>query len=428
MHGNDEEKNSIITHIVFTNNAHMDFVEKLEGLITKETVHTDSLLLAYGALAANTSSSRVQQRIVLFLKRRLIQQMELNDTTNTVHLLHALGNTGSKHIINLLMDYLTHSDSMEIQLAAIGAMRKLTAQQSVQEAFVAILESNPQEVFIEAIAKTLFTGQEHSHVDENPRLLNALVTSSLRFSNNTELHHLVHSYLELVNTTEAHRLEKLLERPVSNRVRRESTDDWDSPDPVYNCISPLSCRQNDVTSYPSHKAYLWKRKLGISKINIQLVAGVFAGVKDLSNVTLFGKAVAKGTFFGRTATIAGALAKILYQSNHLRVKLYFELLGSVLLDDNHTNFTLCCLGANIPVHRYRHRIFGFSHSVYVYVTSIDFFAQLYANLDVNLQGEVCASGTNADTYNPLHGNFSLVFTVSGGPEGGASLTFLVWKY
>ena len=135
VHGSDEEKESIITHIAFTNNAHMDFVEKLKDLITKETVNIDSLLLAYGALADSTSS-RVQQRIVLFLKRRLIQQMESNDTTNTVHLLHALGNTGSKLIVNLLMDYLMRGNSVEIQLAAVGAMRKLTAQQSVQEAFV----------------------------------------------------------------------------------------------------------------------------------------------------------------------------------------------------------------------------------------------------------------------------------------------------
>ena len=161
-------------------------LKKLEDLIRKETVNTDSLLLAYGALAASTSS-RVRQRIVLFLKRRLIQQMESNDTTNIVHLLHALGNTGSKRIINLLLDYLMRGNSVEIQLAAIGAMRKLTAQESVQEAFIAILESNPQECFVEAIAETLFTGQEHSHmmgmhINENPRLLNALVTSSLRFS------------------------------------------------------------------------------------------------------------------------------------------------------------------------------------------------------------------------------------------------------
>ena len=431
MRGSDEEKESIITHIAFTNNAHMDFVEKLEGLIRKETVHTDSLLLAYGALASSTSS-RVQQRIVLFLKRRLIQQMELNDTTNTVHLLHALGNTGSKLIVNLLMDYLAHSDSIEIQLAAIGAMRKLTAQESVQEAFVAILESNPQEVFIEAIAKTLFTGQEHSHVmgmhiDENPRLLNALVTSSLRFSNNTELHHLVHSYLELVNTAEAHRLGKLLEQPVSHRVRRACTDDWDSPDPVYNCISPLSCRQNDVISYPTHKAYLWVTTFGPSKVNIQVVGGIFAGFRDRQNFKVFAKAAAKGNLFSRNATIAKVVAQILYKNDTFRLKLYAEILGNCLLNRDHTT-TSCCLRQTFPMHSSQYRIIGFSHSVYVYVTTISFFAELNARLDVNLQGELCINGANSDAYNPIHGNISLTPTWRVAATGGTSLTFLVWKY
>ena len=33
MHGSDEEKDSIIAHVAFTNNAHMDFVSRLEHLI-----------------------------------------------------------------------------------------------------------------------------------------------------------------------------------------------------------------------------------------------------------------------------------------------------------------------------------------------------------------------------------------------------------
>ena len=424
VHGSDEEKESIITHIAFTNNAHMDFVEKLEDLITKETVHTDSLLLAYGALADSTSS-RVQQRIVLFLKRRLIQQMELNDTTNTVHLLHALGNTGSKLIVNLLMDYLMRGNSVEIQLAAVGAMRKLTAQQSVQEAFVAILESNPQECFVEAIAKTLFTGQEHSnvmgtHIDENPRLLNALVTSSLRFSNNTELHHLVHSYLELVNTAESHRLGKLLEQPVSHRVRRASTTDWDTSDSRYNPVSPYSSRRNDVTSYPLHKAYLWERKLGISKINIQLAAGAFAGVRDLSNAKLFGKAIAKGNLFGRSRTLAEACAEALYQNGTIRVKLYAQINGNVLVNININ--TSRCYNRTAPVHSSRYRIISFTHSVWVYVTTIHFSVGLNAYLDCDLRGQLCINGASVD------GSISLTPRARVVPEGSASLTFLVWKH
>ena len=432
LHGSDEEKDSVIAHVAFINNAHMDFVEKLEGLITKETGHTDSLLLAYGALASSTSS-RVQQRIVHFLKRRLIQQMELNDTTNTVHLLHALGNTGSKRIINLLFDYLAHSDSIEIQLAAIGAMRKLTAQESVQESFVAILESNPQEVFVEAIAKTLLIGQKYLHVmgmyiNENPRLLSALVTTSLRF-NNTELHHLVHSYLELVNTAESHRLGKLLEQ--SPRVRRDSTNDWDSSDSVYNLVSPRSSRKKDVTSYPLHKAYLWERKLGTQRINIQLAAGAFGGVShgdfgDL-NLKLFGKAVAQSNFFSRNRIIAEASAEVLYRSDSFRIKLYFELLGNVLLDKKYKNFTSCCLRETVNLYNSQRRVFGFTRSVFIIVGTVEFFAEFSAKLDVDLKGEVCISGANAAVYNPLHGSIALVFTVSGGPEGGASATFGVWK-
>ena len=399
LRGSDEEKQSIITHIAFTNNAHIDFVEKLEHLIRKETVNTDSLLLAYGALAASTSS-RVQQRIVLFLKRRLIQQMESNDTTNTVHLLHALGNTGSKLIINLLLDYLMRGNSVDIQLAAIGAMRKLTAQESVQEAFVAILESNPQECFVEAIAETLFTGQEHSHVmgmhiNENPRLLNALVVSSLRFSNNTELHRLVHSYLELVNTVESHRLGKLLEQPVSHRVRRASTNDWDASNSVYNLVSPLSSRQNDVNFYPSHNAYLWGTTFGPSRVNIQVAAGTFGGFRDRRNFKVFAKAAARGNLFSRSATIAEASAEILYKNDAFRLKFYVRIIGIVLLNRDHTT-TSCCLRQTFPLYRpQQYRIIRFSYGVYVYVTTIRFFAELNARLNVNLQGELCINGGNS---------------------------------
>ena len=430
VRGSDEEKGSIITHIAFTNNAHIDFVEKLEHLICKETVNTDSLLLAYGALAESTSS-RVQQHIVLFLKRRLIQQMESNDTTNTIHLLHALGNTGSKHIIKLLMDYHAHSDSIEIQLAAISAMRKLTAQESIQEAFVTILESNPQECFVEAIAKTLFTGQEHSnamgmHIDENPRLLNALVTSSLRFSNNTELHHLVHSYLEVVNTAESHKLAKLLEQPVSNRVRRDSTNDWDVSNSVYNLVSPLSSRQNDVTLYPTFKACLWRTTFGPSKVNIQVAAGAFVGIRDHRNFKVFAKVAARGNLFSRSRTIGEASAEILYKNDTFRLRLYATIIGNVLLSRSHTT-TSCCLRLSFPWYSSQYQIMPSVcvHSVYIYITSIDFFAKMNARLSGNLHVELCINGANSDAYNPLHGNISLAPTWGVAATGGASLTFLV---
>ena len=419
MHGSDEEKESIITHIAFTNNAHMDFVEKLEDLITKETVNTDSLLLAYGALAESTSS-RVQRRIVVFLKRRLIQQMESNDTTDTVHLLHALGNTGSKLIVNLLLDYLMRGNSVDIQLAALGAMRKLTAQESIQEAFIAILGSNPQECFVEAIAETLFTGQEHSnvmgmHINENPRLLNALVVSSLRFSNNTELHHLVHSYLELVNTAESHRLGKLLEQPVSHRVRRAYTSDWDTSDSRYNPVSPYSSRRRDVTSHPSHKAFLFEQTLGTSKVNVQLAAGAFAGVRGFSNAKVFGKAIAKANLFGYSRTIAEAFAEAVYQNGVIRIRLYAQINGNVLRNIN-CGTSSCSIG----LHSSRYRIIR-TFSVRVYIATVRFSVALNTYLDCNLRGQLSVNVVSRS----VDGSISLTPRVRVVPEGSASLTFLV---
>ena len=412
----------------------MDFVTKLEDLLTKETATTDSLLLAYGALAA-TASSSVQQRIVLFLKRRLVHEMGLNATASTVHLLHALGNTGSILSVNLLLDYLMHSNCSEIQLASVGAMRKLTAHKSVQDVFVTILESHPQECLIEAIVKALTTGQEHSqvmgiHISENTHLLNALVVSALEFSNNTHLHQLVHSYLQIVNTAESHRLEALFRQSASKRTKRDSTSDWDHSSSLYNLISPQSSRQRDVTTYPIHRAYLWGRKLGPSDINIQVAAGIFGGVEsaDIDNVKVFGKAVAKGSLFGRSATIAEASAEALFQNNRLRIKLYFEIIGNILLNREIPNFSSCCLNETIPLHSSQYRIIGFTTSVYIYVTSLDFFAELNAYLDVNLHGELCVSGASADVYNPFHGKISLVPTVRVIPAGGASITFLVRMY
>ena len=258
----------------------MDFVAKLEDLLTKKTATTDSLLLAYGALAA-TASSSVQQHIVHFLKRRLVQQRESNATTTIIHLLHALGNTGSQLTVNLLLDYLMHSDSAEVQIAAIDAMRKLTSQQPVQDAFITILESNPQEHIVEAITNTLVIGLEHSQImglciGENIQILNALVTSALDFSNNTHLHQLILSYLETVKSAESQKLQKSLEKLASKRPKRGT--DWDQSSSTYDLVASQSSRRSDVTTYPRHRAYLWGNRSGPSDINVEF-ADVFATKK-----------------------------------------------------------------------------------------------------------------------------------------------------
>jgi len=426
LHGNDEEKDSIITHIAFIKNPNLDFVAKLEVLLTKKMATTDSLLLAYGALAA-TASSSVEQRIVHFLKRRLVQQRESNATTTIIHLLHALGNTGSKLTVNLLLDHLTHSNSAEVQIAAIDAMRKLTAQQSIQDAFITILESNPEEHIIEAITNTLVIGLEHSqimglHIGENIHLLNALVASALDFSNNTHLHQLILSYLETVNTAEYQRLEKSLEKSASKRAKRGT--DWDQSSSNYDLVASQSSRRSDVTTYPRHKAYIWGNRYGPSQINVEFAAGAFGGASnDCDNAKLFGKAVARGNLFSRSTTLAQAEVLLQKDSTRLRAKLYARIGGTVLVNRDYSqDFSTCCLSENRPLRSSRYNVISYTHSIFIYVGTLDFTAGLYAELNVNLRGQICAS---ASVHDPLHGSIAVVPSVSVVPEGSASVTLLV---
>ena len=54
--------------------------------------------------------------------------------------------------------------------------------------------------------------------------------------------------------------------------------------------------------------------------------------------------------------------------------------------------------------------------------TLDFTAGLYAELNVDLRGQICAS---ASVHDPLHGSIAVVPTVSVVPEGSASVTLLV---
>ena len=154
---------------------------------------------------------------------------------------------------------------------------------------------------------------------------------------------------------------------------------------------------------------------------MQLAAGAFAGVRDLSNVKVFGKGVARGNLFGRSRTIAEASAEALYQNGRIRLKLYAQINGNVLVNIN-SYITSRCYTRTASAPRYRYRVLGFTRSVYVYVTRISFSVGLNAYLDCNFRVEVCRNGASVD------GSISLTPRVRAVPEGRVSVTYLVWKH
>ena len=66
------------------------------------------------------------------------------DTDDVIHLLHSLGNTGSKAVVNVLLDYLKHED-LDVQLAAIPSLRMHVSSERVQDALTQLLKMNKSE-------------------------------------------------------------------------------------------------------------------------------------------------------------------------------------------------------------------------------------------------------------------------------------------
>ena len=64
----------------------------------------------------------------------------------------------------------------------------------------------------------------------------------------------------------------------AGRHRRGS--DWDQYNPNYDIVASYQSRKKDVVNYPQHRAYIWGKKFGISKVYAHFGAGGFAGASN----------------------------------------------------------------------------------------------------------------------------------------------------
>ena len=262
-------------------------------------------------------------------------------------------------------------------------------------------------------------------VKANNDLLNSLVTSSLSFKNNTDLHQLIQHYLDAVNTVESRKLKEFLEEQTGSgkRMRRASTTDWDASHSLYNLVASQSARRSDVRNYRRHRAYLWGKKIGTSKINIQLAAGIFAG-GTIYKGKVFGRAIARGTAFGKSKTFAEAVAEARNSNNRIYLRLYAKIGSKVLINYRKTLST--CHSYTKKLHSSRFTILKFKYSIFIYVAKISFSVRLDAYLDVTISGRLCL-GTRYCRGTP-NGRIALTPSVRAVPSGSASLSVLVNMY
>lgn len=447
-----EERNALISYIAFANTPHLKFIKMLERLIDVDVTSSDPLLLAYGSLASSasgtSSSDGTEEHIVTFLLHRLNEVEKLSPANNTwplVHLIHSLGNTESKLVIDTLLKYLIHND-LDIQLAAIGALRVHTTEQTVQEAFSDVLQLATMEEQVEQISRTLIDGLEHMKLNRHRQhdtnepsedFLILLVSATMQ-SNNSQLHELVLHYLQQLDSNDARQLMDILRNfmakhpefeegevyyiddEVENgtakaRLRRGS--DWDAANSIYNLVASYAQRRNDVSTYPKHKAYIWGKKFGLKKVYAQIAAGGFAGLKsDGSGYKLFAKAIAQGHAFGKTATALHAEFLRRRSGSSIYQKIYAKVVGKTLINEAGT-LPLGCNSLTKNLLSTSIKIFRFKYSVFIYVGTLDFYIAMYAKLGLNLKVTFCETTVKACA--------TLIPYATLRAEGGASATILV---
>jgi len=202
-----------VSFIAFIHQADPALLTVLEQKIVSANNYLDPLLLAYGALASETTKAR-KQRVVTFLLSEL-KKAPKNETI-LIHFIHALGNTGSLSALDTIVSFLNHS-TLEVQLVSISAMRKLIDSPLVEETLYTMLQITPARFeHVVAIAEALSDGYRYlsgRDVDYTPplELQLALVHSAVQLGD-AELAELVLSYVENVESSESEGLTEALEQ------------------------------------------------------------------------------------------------------------------------------------------------------------------------------------------------------------------------
>ena len=417
---------SITVQIATVFNAHIVFVRSLEQLLAKSVRESQEesfgLLLSFGALASN-AKPEVEYEVTSFLLglQEMLAPMNATDTAGLVHLILAMGNTGSVNVVSDILSYIS-SDVKEIQQASIRALLKFTHLEVVRSSLADVLDMHPDEETVVLITHTIVKGhgylEDHNieiRPEDNYLLIQSLVSAALRF-NNTDLTMLVVRYLEEQGSSMVDALQSRLKR---------GTSDWDSSSSSeYNLVASLSSRQSDVTSYPKHRAYLHGKTFGIDQANLKAAGGVFFGLSnDCENLKGYAKVYAEANVLSRQRTLADIQILLQKTGTLIRGKIYAEIAGNTLVNQDRTvNGSVRCRTYNTPLTKSRYRFFSFTFSIFVYVGTVDIGVNLYLEMRVNFDAEMCGS---LSVYNLANGTAGIVPQVSFSVEGSASVSLLV---
>jgi hypothetical protein len=420
---NDEEWEAVAFYLALVDSPQPEFVAKLEGLISSDPHSTDPLLLVYGAIVPN-ASPELQHKMVLFLSNRL-PEAETNSTSLIHHIL-SLGNSGSLNISNYLIDYLQHPET-DIQLMAIFAMRSIIDHPPVEQCLKDFLVQ-PQltEDHLTVMAKSLMYGCEMAMMKNQPKPYSKdLAESLVAFStevDNEEFHSALQDYLKAVDTQDSFELLQLMKivtsgkanETVANATRFERGTTWNARNSLYDLVSSFSERNSDVIKYRQKLSYIWGKRFGAKKINVQVAAGGFAGVSSAGDYKLFGRAVAKAQFYNRGGTIIDFLVLRQKTARATISRLYIVFLGRTLMNFHRVRDPTSC--TTIPKNLYngrRYPLFTFGTGVFVVIGTLQIRLSSFMQFTAGMYIKFCDHHGKATAATGLTPTLTITVSASG---------------
>ena len=295
----EDERSALLYQLIQMSNASAELVNTLITL--NPSNYDDNMILVLGALAKNNSYA-IQSTIVNELLKRL------KNTTNIdiiAMLTYALGNTGSKLALDTLLCGLQY-DSFDIQISAIRSLSVHLDQPVVQEHIINLLESIEEDKILEEILMILLDSFNNDVLTSpNEDLLNATVKAAIALEN-SNLYELLIIYLQQIKTEKLdYYVVTIKQQHNYGDVKRDTTGNyehdsrvkrgsgWDESNSRYDLVATYSQRRSDVSNYPYHKAYLYDRAFGYSKLTFTVGIGAFAGGYYGSNSNKRSKVYAK---------------------------------------------------------------------------------------------------------------------------------------
>ena len=233
-----------------------------------------------------------------------------------------------------------------------------------------------------------------------------------------ELTQLTKTYLRHIGTDLAQSLLNTLVEKHSDRKnihKRAISLNWSAYSSLYDLIAAQSQRSADKLNYPCHKALLWAKKVGSSKIHAKLSVGGFGGVGF--GYKIFAKGVIRLHAYGReyTAVEAEYLNRH-HIENGYRLRKYAKIGGTVYIDESKSKPGLPLPYANSWAKTlYSLQVFRLPFSIWIWIGTLDIYIE--ASVDIYSKLSLAVSRESAS------GGYSVTPTFS--VTGGASVTLLV---